>query len=361
MKSNTIAYFVTDHGFGHASRAAAVMAALAHLVPGMRFELFTTSPKWIYEASLESPFGYHRVQTDVGLVQLSPLEEDIEATCRALERWLPFDAALVRRLADQVNRLGCRAVICDISALGIAVARSAGIPSVLIENFTWDWIYTAYEKAFPKMAEFAAYLASQYARADMHLQTEPFCNTVEAAVRVPPISRSPRTSPSRIRNQLNIPVDAGMVLVSMGGVPDRFDVLDQLPQAIDPFIVIPGCDRAAVSHARVIQLPARSRFFHPDLLSAADLLVGKAGYSTIAEAYHAGVPFAYVARKQSPESPALEAFITRRMVSQPIRSQDYSDGRWLHQLPELLTLRKREKRRQNGAGEAARLIGDRYL
>ena len=361
MRSNTIAYFITDHGFGHASRAAAVMAALERQIPNARFELFTTSPEWLYEDSLKNSFGYHLVQTDVGMVQLSPLSEDLQATCRVLEQWLPFNDDLVRHLAERVKQLGCRLVICDISALGIAVARTADIPSVLVENFTWDWIYAAYGKTCPEMVGFALYLKKQYGRADMHIQTEPLCNSVTGATRLTPISRSPQTPPVEIRKQLNIPVDAKMVLLSMGGVPDRHQFLDQLPEAIDSFIVIPGCERMAVSHDKVIQLPARSRFFHPDLLAAADLLIGKAGYSTIAEAYHAGVPFGYIARKQSPESPPLERFIQERMVALPIPAQTYSDGRWLQKLPELLTLCKSVNSEENGADAAARHIVDRYF
>ena len=361
MRSATIAYFITDHGFGHASRSAAVMAALERMVPEVRFELFTTSPRWLYEDSLANIFGYHSVQTDVGLVQLSPLDEDLEATCRALQKWLPFEEALIQQLADQVNRLGCRLVMCDISALGIAVARKAGVPSVLVENFTWDWIYAAYGEMFPEMVGFSNDLNEQYDQADMHIQTEPLCNDVEGAIRLAPISRSPRTPPSIIRDQLSIPSHAKMVLVSMGGVPDRFRFLEQLPEAIAPFIVIPGCDRPAVSHLKVIQLPAHSRFYHPDLLAAADLLIGKAGYSTVAEAYHAGVPFGYVARSQSPESHALEQFIETHMVSRPISAETYSDGRWLQKLPELLDLRKKINGEENGADKAARLIADQYL
>ncbi len=361
MRSATIAYFITDHGFGHASRSAAVMAALESLVPAVRFELFTTSPRWLYEDSLNNTFGYHSVPTDVGLVQLSPLEEDLEATCRALQKWLPFDEALIQHLSDQVNRLGCHLVICDISALGIAVARKAGIPSVLVENFTWDWIYAAYGSAFPEMNGFANDLKKQYDQADMHIQTEPLCNEIDGAIRLAPISRSPKTPPSIIRNQLNIPSHAKMVLVSMGGVPDRFRFLDQLPEAIAPFIVIPGSKHPAVSHRKVIQLQAHSRFYHPDLLAAADLLIGKAGYSTVAEAYHAGVPFGYVARSQSPESPALEQFIETHMVSRPISAETYSDGRWLQKLPELLKLHKKIDCKENGADKAARLIADLYL
>ena len=42
--NKTIAYFVSPHGFGHASRAAAVMEALHDLDSSLKFEIFTKEP-----------------------------------------------------------------------------------------------------------------------------------------------------------------------------------------------------------------------------------------------------------------------------------------------------------------------------
>ncbi|MBI5895746.1 MAG: hypothetical protein HZB24_07005 [Desulfobacterales bacterium] len=98
-----IAYFISFHGFGHASRAAAVMAALGQRLPGVRLEIFTDCPAWIFSDSLGVPFGYHRLQTDIGMVQRSPLEEDPAATVRALDAWLPWDAAQVQRLGQKIS------------------------------------------------------------------------------------------------------------------------------------------------------------------------------------------------------------------------------------------------------------------
>ncbi|MBI5895745.1 MAG: hypothetical protein HZB24_07000, partial [Desulfobacterales bacterium] len=101
---------------------------------------------------------------------------------------------------------------------------------------------------------------------------------------MPPIARTPRTEPGEIRRRLKIPEGAPMVLLSMGGVPDQFQFLSRLPERIDAYIVIPGANNMSSPHPKVILLPTHSGYFHPDLLQAADLLIGKAGYSTIAEA-----------------------------------------------------------------------------
>jgi hypothetical protein len=151
QKTVSIAYFITPHGFGHASRSCAVMQAMRRKCPDIFFEIFTTSPIFLFEDSMHKGFRYHHIKSDIGIIQESPFKEDLVATCDQLDRMLPFDNAWLNELADQVSQYHCKLVICDIAPLGIAVARMIGVPSVLIENFTWDWIYEEYlplEKRF---------------------------------------------------------------------------------------------------------------------------------------------------------------------------------------------------------------------
>src|SRR5690349_17245001 len=122
MNRHAIAYFITPHGFGHATRAAAIMAAAQRQHPAVRFEIFTRVPKWLFEQSLHAPFGYHEVLTDIGLAQQNSMREDITETVRRLDGFLPFDPAFVAQLARDVSALGCERVVCDIAPLGIVVA-----------------------------------------------------------------------------------------------------------------------------------------------------------------------------------------------------------------------------------------------
>ena len=94
----------------------------------------------ICSASSSEPSGTD-VEVDVGFRQASALVADLDATIDALGRFVPFDDALVTELADRVRSTGCKAVLCDISPLGIAVAERAGVPSLLVESFTWPWLY----------------------------------------------------------------------------------------------------------------------------------------------------------------------------------------------------------------------------
>ncbi len=318
--------------------------------------MFTTCPPWIFTDSTANAFGYHETRADVGIVQLSPLSQDLQATCRMLDQWIPFAPDLLDQLAARLRQLNCTGVLCDISPLGIMAAKRAGLPCALIENFTWDWIYEAYLASAPELAPHIQYLRGIYAQPDLHIQTDPLCRSLTGTVRIGPVSRNPHTNPREIRKRLQIPADAKMVLVSMGGVPDRFHFLERMPADLPAHIVIPGAAGLANPHPKVMPLPKRSQFFHPDLLAAADLLIGKAGYSTIAEAFHCGVPFGFIGRTQSPESPPLERFIEAHLASHPVSAEDYESGAWIALLPRLLQLPRTIPPAENGADIAARLV-----
>ena len=136
-----IACFISPHGLGHAARAAAVLSALQQREPGIKLHLFTTAPARFFEASGCRNKYFHDEQTDVGFAQTSAFVSDLPETVRRLDAFLPFRPELVGRLSAIVRRSGCGLVLCDIAPLGIAVAREAAVPSVLIENFVWSRLY----------------------------------------------------------------------------------------------------------------------------------------------------------------------------------------------------------------------------
>ena len=172
--SPRFAFFVTPHGFGHASRAVAVAESLARRLAPYQFEFFTTIPKHHIAASIEN-FHYQTLNCDIGMVQTDALKVDLPKTLQRLNSFLPFDPTEVQQLVDYLKRQCCIAVISDISPLGLQVARAATIPSVLIENFTWDWIYRSYVLDHPQLGNHADYLSSIFACADLHLQCQPIC------------------------------------------------------------------------------------------------------------------------------------------------------------------------------------------
>lgn len=356
MRRATIAYFISSHGFGHAARACAVLEALWALRPTLRCVAFTACPRWFFRDSLSQPVSYHEENVDLGLVQTTALAEDLDATVEQLGAFLPFRDAQTKALASRLLSEKVDLVVADIAPLGLHVAAHCGLPSVLVENFTWDWIYRAYANEAPVMAELAAYLEKVFARATRHVQAEPLCRPADHALRVSPVRRPPRTSRATTRQSLGVPADAPLVMATMGGIPWNYGALDAATASGDFWLVIPGASEEPVRRGQLVLLPHRSAFYHPDLVQAADAVVGKLGYSTIAEVFGAGLPFAYVARSRFPESPLLEAWVRRHLPHRAIPEDSFRAGQWLGELPQLLALPRRLTPVANGAAQVAAVI-----
>ncbi len=360
--NRSIAYFISPHGFGHAARAAAVMAAIHQLSPTIRFEIFTRVPEWFFADSLTAPFGYHALLTDIGLAQQNSLIEDLPETIRRLDDFLPFEPTRLQHLARQLRQLKCALVICDIAPLGIAVAQAAQIPSVLIENFTWDWIYQAYLPDEPKLEPHLSYLQSLFRAADYHIQTEPICQpSPAAALTTGPISRQVRTPAEQLQAKLGLPSPAKMVLLTMGGVGWDYTSLDQLANHPEVHFVIPGGSQQLERRRNLVLLPNHTSFFHPDLINAADVVIGKVGYSTLAEVYQAGAPYGYIPRPYFRESALLAGYIKSHMYGLAIAGSEFADGSWLARLPALLAMPRINRPTTGGAEQVARFILERIL
>lgn len=351
-----IACFISPHGLGHATRAAAVLAALQECEPGAKLHLFTTAPPSLFEASGCRNKFFHDEPTDVGFAQTSAFVSDLPETIRRLDAFLPFDPAHVKERAATIVRAGCGLVLCDIAPLGIAVAREAGIPSVLVENFAWSNLYRHYGSQYPRMTEHADYLQRIFRQASLHIQTDPICQPAEADLIVGPISRPPRQSKAAVRKALAIGQDCRLILVTLGGDTHHPPHLSHLASRTDLVFVAIAAGNGLRRTGNILYLPPQSDFYHPDIVHAADAVIGKVGYSTLAEVYHAGVPFGYIARKDYPEMPPLVAFIEKEMCSLPVSASELEAGITGERVDALLNLPPRPPSRPNGAGAVATFL-----
>ena len=294
------------------------------------------------------------METDVGLVQKTPFREDLPATVQKLKKFLPFNQSQIATVAEKIRHLRCQLIVCDIAPMGIRVAKEAGVPSVLIENFTWDWIYQGYQEE--KFNEFNAYLQSIFAEATWHIQTQPICKPVRADFTAEPASRKIKSSSRQIRQQMGLSDSSKVVMITAGGVPKSYGFIDKLKNQTDTHFIIPGSSDSENIQDNLILLPENSSYFHPDLINAADAVVGKVGYSTIAEIYQAGIPFGYSSRTHYRESRPLVDFVESYMSGFAIGETEFQNGDWIQRLEDLLALPRIDRDTSNGADQIAGFI-----
>lgn len=352
------AVFVSPHGFGHAARASAVMEAL-HRRLGFRFELFTSSPPWFFDESVAGTYRSHPVVTDVGFVQTSALAYDLERTVAAVGAFLPFDDALVDRLASAVRGAGCRFVLCDIAPLGVAVAERAGIPSVLVQNFTWPWLYEPLLAEAPELEWLSAELDTWFGRATLHLLAEPFCDPdPRSHGSVLPVSRPARISRAEARVALGLSPDERVLVVTMGGYTEAMPFLGALEALHGVTVLVTGA-HATETRGNLRLFDNGTRLYMPHLVRAADAVVAKLGYSTVAEVWREGRPLAYVTRSGFREMPPLRDWVAERIPGFEIRGEDFAGGGWIERLTELLDTPAPAPQPRGGADVVVDLVVER--
>ena len=347
-----IACFVSPHGFGHATRTIAVVEALQLIQPDVHAHFFTTVPKTLFNQTLTN-FTYHPVLVDIGLVQSSALDADVPATITQLDILHPFAKGLIEELAALCSK--CSLILCDIAPLGIAVAEYAGLPSILVENFTWDWIYQPYIKKYPKLQPHAKFLNKLFAQADYRIQTEPLCCPALRDLHCGPIFRRIKGSRAHLREQIGCG-DKKLVVVTMGGVCQQLPSCLNLEELSNIHFLFSGQQETKQMGENITLLARDSDIYHPDLLNAANVVVCKTGYSTVAECCQAGARVISVGRADFPESELLQCYLEDRLGGISIKPEMYLNGSWVALASDLLSCPKPVAASENGAAQVATFL-----
>ena len=90
--------------------------------------------------------------------------------------------------------------------------------------------------------------------------------------------------------------------------------------------------------------------------AAITVIVGKLGYSTLAEAYAAGLPYLFIPRVKFREGPPMGKFAQEVMGAVPLPEERFFSGAWLELIPGLLGREKNQLPGPNGADQAAGFI-----
>mgnify|MGYP000300617505 CR=1 FL=1 len=121
---------ISGHGYGHLAQVAPVLNALHALLPTLQLTVRTTIPEPLLRQRIQPEFRHVAESTDFGMVMMSALEVDVEASMQA---YAVFHADWPGKVADEVRRLqaiGADIVMTDVAYLPLAAADLLGIPSV---------------------------------------------------------------------------------------------------------------------------------------------------------------------------------------------------------------------------------------
>jgi UDP:flavonoid glycosyltransferase YjiC (YdhE family) len=334
---------VSGHGFGHATRVAAVLRALrAAAGSRVRTHVRSAAPAWLFRER-DPEAGHTPAPQDVGMLQTNGLDVDFEATLAAHRAHLAGFEDAAAREAEAIRSLDPALVVGDVPPLAFEAARRAGVPSRAIAIFSWDWILDAYSLEDRRWGEVAARYREAYARCE-RLFRLPLHGDLGAFPRyedVPLLVNRARRGRAQVRAALGLPAQEPrrVVLVSFGG----FGASDPgagpaWAREDDRYVFVGFGPPPPGLRAPWIALPTPSPIPHEELVAACDAVIGKPGYGTCAEVIAHARRFLYVPRERFREIPVLVEGLAQLGRARALPRADFEAGRWAPHLDALFAL-----------------------
>lgn len=324
---------VTNHGYGHATRTASVVAAIQRQCPDILIIMTTTAPRWLLEAYITGEFILRPRAFDIGVVQTDSITMDRAAT---LEKLNAIRENATATIASEVaflkqNRVGL--ILGDIPPLLGPIARAAGIPCWMMSNFGWDFIYRDWGEEFLDIANWISECFGQCDR----LYRLPFCEPMSAFPSIIDTGLTggdPHINLDELRHKLNLTAPREKtVLITFGGLglaKIPYEGLRQFPDW--QFITF---DDSAPDLPNLIRVRDRQdRQCRPvDLMPLCGRLISKPGYGTFSEACRTQLPITTLTRHDFAEAAVLIDGVCDVLPHQVLEPEAFfaSDWQFLHE------------------------------
>ncbi|XLU99140.1 hypothetical protein S245_013480, partial [Arachis hypogaea] len=277
------AYYVTGHGFGHATRVAEVVRHL--ILAGHDVHVVTAAPEFVFTNEVVLECG--AVQSDALIVDpLATLERYTEETVKP-------HASILAKEAEWLKFINADLVVSDVVSTVCRVAADVGIPSVCVANFSWDIIYLDYVMAAgPDSCSIVLQIAEDYSNCNFLIRLPGYCPmpTFRNVIDVPLVVRRLYKSTEEVREELGIADNVKLVILNFGGQPSELKLKDEFL----PFgwlCLVCGASNTQDLPANFKKLP--KNVYTPDIIAASNCVIGKLGYGSVSEALAYKCPFVF--------------------------------------------------------------------
>jgi hypothetical protein len=317
---------ITNHGFGHVTRTASVLAELQRRCPELRLIVATTAPRWLLEAYLTADFIHRPRQLDVGVIQSDSLTLDPAATLTALEGLRASAAELIDAESRFIKDQGIQLVLADIPPLATQIAKAAGVPCWMMSNFGWDLIYQQWGEKFDGMVN---WIQDCFADCD-RLFRLPFHAPMAGFPVIEDIGLTggqPRHTVQEICDKLKLSAPKErLVLLTFGGL-GLHDIPYHRLEYFPDWQFITFDTKAPDDWPNLVKVNGKA--YRPvDLMPACGLMVSKPGYGTFAEGCRVGIPIVSLPRANFAEAQYLLAGLQQYSFHQILEIGEFTASSW---------------------------------
>lgn len=315
----TIAYYISDYGFGHASRSIAVIRKLLNHPEVEIIVCHSFALSFMKESLHSNRVRYRKIKTDIGyFLEKDSIYPDKGRLFAEYKNFvLDWDIQIKHeREFLQQNKIDL--VVSDISPLPFEAAESLGIPSVGISNFTWYSAYQGliddvelgtFQNAYQKMTYFNS-LAGSQEQCGLSSNEYGFFSREIDFKEVQRIIQSvdPEGNKKIVFLGLGMKIDVGS--------------LEGLPIWDSPNCVFLVSSNVQVNRKNVFQIPS-DYVESQNYIAASDLVISKAGWGMIGEAVSAKVPLLILNRPSMKEDQNTIQYLKHHQLCELIEWEEF--------------------------------------
>lgn len=326
MARRVIVFYVSGHGFGHASRSIEIINALIARRPDTHVIIRSSVAPWLVSRTAPPGVELSQVEVDTGVVQLDSLHLDAATSISRATAFMSTFEARVSAEAEFLRKQSAMLTISDLPPIGIAAGRAARIPAIATGNFTWDWIYEHYDGG----GHVARTIGDVYRDTTLALRMPMWggFETMPEVKDLPFVARHSHREPGEVRAALGLPTDKPIVLSSFGGYGLEGLNIDILRSLSGYHVVLPGMVDESAMYDR--------GYRYEDLVRAVDVVITKPGYGIISECLANDTALLYTSRGDFREYQVLVDAMPAFLRCAFIDHADLFAGRWVTHLDALL-------------------------
>ena len=332
-KMTNICFYISDYGYGHASRDIAIIRRLLDECNDVKIYIKTEEPFHFVQQSLpQKDVKVIQTKNDVGVIfKENSVIVDREQTEKILDEWLALWDNYIQNEKRFCKTHKIDLILSDIAPQPFIVAYELGIPGIAISNFTWYYIFYHLFGDIPAIER----IKEAYHCADIALVL-PFNEEMEIFKKkkgISLVSREITVDRQDMRRKCIVSDDEILVYVGVGKSFDPSFMRSMKPIEA-PNVKFLVSSNAELPFDNVITIPSNETETQ-NYIAMCDLVVSKAGYGIVSEAVRAKIPMFLLKRDGFKEDELIGNKVEELGIGKFISEKTFLDGDWIDRLNEV--------------------------
>lgn len=328
-----ICFYISDYGYGHASRAIAVIRKILTFCKNIKIYVKTdTAFDFVRQSLPQENIEVIRTKNDIGVIfKENSVVVDRANTKKALDGWINSWENYIHREKRFCESHKIDLILSDITPQAFIVAEELNIPGIAISNFTWHYIFYYLFGTVPETER----IKEAYHCADLALVL-PFNEEMDIFKKkeeVSLVSREITASKYSMRKKWGIPDDELLAYISVGRSFDPSFLRDM--EWIDkPDVKFLITSSTEIPFDNVLRVPGTETEMQ-NYINMCDFVVSKTGYGTASEAIRAKIPMFLLKRDGFKEDELIGNMVEKLGIGKFIPKKEFLGGEWSRELNEL--------------------------